>query len=329
MSFNVSHLWVLLLLPLVLLPLVGAASPPLVYSWLQPLPVDRVSDWLGWLLRLIACAALAAIIFGLAGLYRAEAVVERVGRGAQIVLLLDRSRSMDQPLNLLQILDTGRKSKGKEARQLLAEFATHRREDLFGMVEFSTYPIRVLDFTQKQEVIQAAIAAADVGHGLADTDIGRGLEAALDFFANRPYTGSRLILLVSDGGAQLDTDTRERITRLMKRYRVSLYWIYLRSFRSPGLLAEQDAPQENAETVPEHSLHQFFSSMGTPYHAYEAENPQALERAIEDVNRLENLPHIYTDILPRRDLSGFCYWAALAMVLLLILAGLLEIKEWR
>ncbi|MGH8743432.1 MAG: vWA domain-containing protein, partial [Burkholderiales bacterium] len=303
MSLNVSHPWVLMLLPFALLPLLRAGKQALVYPWLKQLPLDPISDVLGWVLRSVGVIALAALILGLSGLYRAEAVVQRIGRGAQIVLLLDRSRSMDQSFIsrlITTFVDTSHESKGNVAHRQLAEFAARRPEDLFGLVVFSTYPIRILEFTQKQDVIQAAISAASLGRGLAETDIGRGLETALDYYANRPYTGSRIILLVSDGGALLDQDTRENITHLMKRYRVALYWIYIRSFRSPGLLADLDAPSENAEAVPEHFLHKFFQNMGTPYHAYEAENPKALQQAIADVSRLENLPLRYDDVLPRR-----------------------------
>ncbi|HXZ96276.1 MAG TPA: vWA domain-containing protein [Burkholderiales bacterium] len=328
MNLNVTHPWVLVLIPLVLLPLLRVGKQALVYPWLQQLPPDPLSDVLGWILRAVGMIALLALILGLAGLHRSELVVQRLGRGAQIVLLLDRSRSMDQPFNLRQIFDTSRRSKGKVARSLLAEFAANRPEDMFGMVEFSTYPIRVLEFTQKQDVIQSAISAAGLGTGLAETDIGRGLETALDYFADRPYTGSRIILLVSDGGAVLDEDTRAKITRLMRRDRVALYWIYIRSFRSPGLLAESDTP-ENADAVPEHFLHKFFKSMGTPYRAYEAENPDALQRAIADVSRLENHPLRYDDVLPRRDLSEGCFAAALLCCVMLTLAKIIEVRAWR
>jgi len=115
----------------------------------------------------------------------------------------------------------------------------------------------------------------------------------------------------------------------MKRYRVALYWLYIRSFRSPGLLADLDAPPENTDAVPEHFLHKFFQSMGTPYRAYEVENPDALQRAIADVSRLENHPLRYDDVLPRRDLSGKCFSAALLCCVMLALAKMLEVKAWR
>ena len=224
--------------------------------------------------------------------------------------------------------DSRRESKGRIARKLLAEFTSQRKEDRFGMIMFSTLPIRVLDFTQKQEAIQAAIVAGDVGRGLSDTDIGLALEDALSYFDDRPYTGSRLIMLVSDGGDHIDPDARVRITNLMRRHRVALNWIYIRSFRSPGLMADSEEAPGNADAVPEYFLHKFFKSMGTPYRAYEAENPEALQRAIADVNHLENLPITYFDTVPRRDLSQYFFGLALVLMLFLLAAKIVEVKRW-
>ena len=340
-----AWLW---LLPLALLPLVSTAGTPLHNTWAAQLPRDRVSDLLNGLLRSAAALAIAAALLALAGPYRPEDTVERVGRGAEIVLLLDRSRSMDErfaggrpsgaapkgtgPEALdyyMKLRDSGtRDSKGKVARQMLAEFAAQRPEDRFGMLVFSTLPIKVLDFTQKADVIQAAIAAGDVGRGLADTDIGVAMLAALAYFEDRAYTGSRIILLVSDGGDHLDVDTRERIATLARKHRVALYWVYIRASTSPGLMLTADEPPANADTVPEYFLHRYFQQLGTPYRAFEAENPEALKKAIAEVNRLENLPITYQDVVPRRDLSAWCFGAALAAVLALLAASRLEIKTW-
>ncbi len=345
---NAAWLW---LLPLALWPLwprLGAAAALLHNTWAAQLPRDRWSSALNALLRGATVVAIAAAVLAMAGPYRPEDTVERVGQGAEIVLLLDRSRSMDErfaggratgaapkgtgPEALdyyMKLRDSGtRDSKGKVARQMLAEFAAQRSADRFAMLVFSTLPIRVLDFTQKAEVIQAAITAGDVGRGLADTDIGVALLAALASFEDRAYTGSRLILLVSDGGDHLDVDTRERVAYLARKHRVALYWIYIRANTSPGLMLSASEPPANADTVPEYFLHRYFQTLGTPYRAYEAENPQALQKAIAEVNRLENLPITYQDVLPRRDLTAGCLGAALAAVLLLLAASRMEIKTW-
>jgi mxaC protein len=328
--------WALMLLPLALLPFLSAGRQVIRYSWLPMIPRDGWSTLLDGLFRGCAAATIVLVVLGLAQATRGETTVDRLGQGAEFVLLLDRSRSMDQSFySVTRVEDLRptlasptRESKTSVARRLLSEFIARRPDDLFGMVIFSTLPIEVLDFTQKQEVIQSAISASAVGKGLADTDLGLGLERALSLFEGRPYAGSRMILLVSDGGAHLDLETRARLTRLFKQHRVSLYWIYIRSFRSPGLLADKDVDARTAETVPEHFLHEFFSGMGVPYRAYEAENPEALQKAIDDVNRVERLPLQFTEVLPRRDLSQLCYGAALVSALFLLAFKLAEVRRW-
>src|SRR6218665_1738690 len=100
---------------------------------------------------------------------------------------------------------------------------------------FSTSPLRVLPFTEGKQAIVAGIAATVIGRGLMNTDIGRAMLAAIGEFDGRPYSGSRIIMLVSDGGAQLDAGTRKRIETALARHRIALYWIYLRTGNSPRL----------------------------------------------------------------------------------------------
>ncbi|CAD5372133.1 VWFA domain-containing protein [Rubrivivax sp. A210] len=344
MSFD-SPLW-LLLLPLALWPLWAEPGLARANAWAATLPRDRLSDGLDLALRAAAVVAVVALLIALAGPHRPEVAVERVGRGAEIVLVLDRSRSMDESFagsrtpppvkgtgpEALAYYSTlraaeARESKGKVARRLLAEFTARRPDDRFGMIAFSTLPIRVLGFTQKPEAIQAAISAGDIGRGLSETNIAFALQAALDYFVDRPYTGSRILMLVSDGGDTLDVDARERIAELARRVRVAIYWLYIRSPRSPGLMAGSDEPPSNVDAVPEYFLHRYFGSLGVPYRAYEAESTDALQKAIADVDRLENLPITYFDTLPRRDLAPWAYGVALAAVLLLLAAQLAEIRS--
>ena len=336
-----EHPWVLLLLPLAALPWWRGLAPAHRFSSLLLLPPDRAAHLLQLGLNALGSLAIAAIVLGLAGLQRTEQSVERQGKGAEIVLLLDRSRSMDQgfvsrdalgsanPNYYRSIgdergLSDGRETKAQAARRVLTEFAARRDADRFGMLLFSAQPVRVLDFTPKPDAVQAAILAGDIGRGLADTDIGAALFEGLSFFEGRAYTGSRILLLVSDGGDHIDPDARERLERQMRLQRVSLYWIYIRSLRSPGLTAEAGATPTEADTVPEVFLHRFFRSLGIPYRAYEAENPQALQRAIDDVDRLENLPITSLDTVPRQSLVPHCLALALAALLLLLLARALE-----
>jgi mxaC protein len=342
--------WLLCLLPLALWPWWARAQQPVRNAWVALMPRDRASDALQRLLKGTAVLALALLVLAMSGPYRPEYTVERVGQGAEIVVVLDRSRSMDQgfsgarlaagvakprgtgpeALDYYMSLSPGRSrdAKGKVARRLLSEFAAGRPDDRFGMVVFSTLPMRVLEFTQKNDVVQAAIAAGEIGRGLSETNIGLALLEALSFFDDRPYTGSRIVMLVSDGGDHIDPATQERIAFAARKQRTAINWFYLRSANSPGLTAGADDPLGAADTVPEHQLHRFFQSLGTPYRAYEADNDKALQAAIDDVNRLENMPITYLDTVPRRDLSPWGHAIALLCVLLLWGAQGLEIRRW-
>lgn len=346
MSFD--HPALLWALPLALLPLVAPASAAIACASMPSLPRDALSSLLRWALRGAAVLALAALIVALAGPYRPEHSVERSGTGAEIVLLLDRSRSMDTPFArpparqdpnasglgataleaYVRSANQPTRSKGQVAREILGEFAARRSQDRFAMTVFSTLPIPVLDFTQKPEAIQAAIAAGNIGRGLSETNIGQALQSALHRFEDRPYTGSRILLLVSDGGDHLDPFHQQEVAHLIRKHRVSLYWIYIRSARSPGLKPPASDAPEAADTVPEYFLDRFFRSLGTPYRAYEAEDPQALQAAIDDVDRLENLPITYEDTVPRREVAPWAYGLALACVCLLLSANALERRRW-
>jgi mxaC protein len=345
---NFDHAWVLWLLPLAALPLLAMPGEALANGWLAIAPRDLASVVAGWALRGTAATALAALVLALAGPHWPEYSVERIGRGAEIVLVLDRSRSMDmgfapggappaaargtgpEALDYYFSQTWGRlqEPKGKVARRLLTEFTAQRPDDQFALVVFSTLPMRVLGFTQKSEMIHAAIDAGNVGRGLSETNIGRALEAALDMFEGRPYAGSRIVMLVSDGGDRLDHDVRERLAHAARRQRVSLYWLYLRSANSPGLKAAFEPGSSAADSIPELVLHRFFESLDTPYRAYEASDTQALQRAIADVNRLEKLPITYADLVPRRELAPYAQGLALAAVLLLLAARFSEIRGW-
>jgi mxaC protein len=344
-----AQAWWLVLLPLAALPLWRPAGTPLPYSALALLPPDRASRLIDLALRGTALIAIATIVIGLAGPYRPEYAVERVGRGAEIVLVLDRSGSMDQgfPGARAPVAKPGAKltpemidayikqgqavrkeSKGAAARRMLAEFTAKRPDDRFAMQVFSTLPIPVLGFTQKAEAIQGAIAAGNIGRGLAETDIGLALQSALALFDGRPYTGSRILMLVSDGGDRLDADAQAKIAHLARKHRVALYWIYIRSAGSPGLAAEAGDSAEAKDSVPEYALNRYFKSLSTPYRAYEAENSEALQTAIDDVNRLENLPINYLDSVPRLELAHAFHAAALVAVLLLLAAQMQMLRRW-
>jgi mxaC protein len=108
---------------------------------------------------------------------------------------------------------------------------------------------------------------------------------------------------------------------------VRLYWIFLRTASSQSLFEPpKDSRDDNAQAMPERYLHQFFSSLDIPYQAYEAENPDAMQKAITDINRLEQSPLHYQERVPKQDLSTNCYMAATLGLLLLLAVKCCEVS---
>ncbi|MCR6667987.1 MAG: VWA domain-containing protein [Methyloversatilis sp.] len=219
-----APLW-LLALPLALLPLWPRRRHSLDYGCIDWLPRDALGNAVLRGGRIAAALAIVAAVLGLAGLAQPATEQQRTGRGAEIVIVLDRSRSMDEPLlpkGRQPSIDTTAEAKGKVARRLLAEFAARRPEDRYSLLLFSSSPMLVVPFTQHGDVVQAGIEAGGIGRGLSETDIGRALLAGAEQFDRRAYSGSRILLLVSDGAAQIDDEMRGKIRRAFERNRVAV-----------------------------------------------------------------------------------------------------------
>lgn len=326
MSLGVSSPLLLLLLPLSLLPLFLSAQAPDRVPSLDTVARDRLSAAIDWGLRLLTALALAALVLGIAGLHIRGETVQRVGEGANLVLLLDRSASMDQNFAGQQAADSGDESKADAAKRLLSQFVEDRKHDRFGVVAFSTSPMPVLPLTDRAHAVKAAIAAID-RPGLAFTDVGRGMLLALAMHDQDEARGGRAVLLVSDGAAVIDRKVQEALRAQAAKRPINLYWLFLRTEGSQGIFDtpkpdEEDTPQ----SLPERHLNIFFRSLGVPYRAFEAENPQAVAEAIAEIDRLERRPITYVERVPQRDLSALAYGVAAFALFLLVLAKLAEVR---
>lgn len=327
MLFNLY--WVLFLLPLALLPLLLERTHSRSYSWLALLPKDPLSDLVGLLLKILAVLALLFIILGIAGPHTAAQQVERIGEGAQLVLTIDRSASMDDPFSG-SMVSTGRtgESKSAAARRLITDFVNQRKNDMFGMVTFSNSAMYVMPLTQSREAILAAIDAAG-GPGLFQTNIGSGLTTAMGMFDKTPDSGSRAIVLLSDGAGRIGANVQQKIRDWADRMHVTLYWIVLRQPGGLSIFDENYKPAEDQPLPPSIELNQYFKTFRTEYHAYEADDPKSLAMAIEDINRREKKPIRYLEQIPGRDFTSHCFVIAALMIALLLGIKFLEVKSWR
>ncbi|HYD33472.1 MAG TPA: vWA domain-containing protein [Methylophilaceae bacterium] len=324
MSFTVP--WVLWLLPLAALPLVLERAHSRSYSWLEMLPRDRLSDIVNMVLKALAVLALLFIILGVASPHTNEQHVERIGVGAQIGLVLDRSASMDDPFSGSTAGRVG-ETKSAAASRLITDFVKSRQNDMFGMITFSNSAMYVLPLSENREAILAAVRAT-AGNSLFQTNIGSGLTSAAGLFDKVPDSGSRAVILLSDGAGRIPADTQQKIRDWFERMGLSLYWIVLRQPGGISIFNENYKPPEDQALPPEIELYEFFKTMRTPFRAYEAEDPKSLAAAMDDINRREKKPIRYTEQIPGRDYSSHCFLLAAVMVSLLLGVKYLEVRTW-
>lgn len=305
---------------------------PLFTRWLLPQALPAPGAGPGrrrwhpavYALNLAGVLGIAGFIIGASGPFLRGGEVPREGKGANMVLLIDRSSSMDDSFAGRRP-GGGEDSKSEAARRILLEFIAGRADDRVGVAAFSTSPLMVLPLTDSRSALRAAIAAQGEA-GLSQTDVGRGLALAMDMLKDAPQPGARAVVMVSDGAAVIAPEVQKQLRELAAAREVSLYWLYLRtkgarSIFDDGAPGERNTPQ----TRPERHLHLYLQRLGVPYHAWEAEDAGAVSAALEEVNRLEQHRLVTTSRIPRRDLSAWAFALAGLAALLLTLARLIEI----
>ncbi len=325
-----SHPWLLWLLPLAILPLLLQRAHAKHYSWVEMLPEDRLSDLVGLALKILAVLTLVFIILGLAAPHTTETKVERIGVGAQIALVLDRSASMDDPFsgttNAAGNTTVG-ETKSVAAARLITDFVKSRQQDMFGMITFSNSAMYVLPLSENKKAVIAAVQATG-GNALFQTNIGSGLTSSAGLFDKVPDSGSRAVILLSDGAGRVDANTQQKIKDWFDRMHISLYWIVLRQPGGISIFDPNFKPVEDQPLPPEIELYEFFKTLKTPFKAYEAEDPKSLQLAMNDINNREKKPIKYFEKIPGHDYSNICFMIAALMVALLLGVKHLEVRTW-
>ncbi len=324
-----THPLILWLLPLTLLPILLERHHTRSYSWVEMLPADRLSDLIGLLLKVLASISLVCIIIGLADPHTLEQKIERIGVGAQIGVVLDRSASMDDAFAGGIASGNVGETKSFAASRLMTEFVNARENDMIGIITFSNSAMYVLPLSESREAILAAIKAT-AGNALFQTNIGGGLTSAVGLFKDVPDSGSRAIILISDGAGRMGANAQQKLRDWLDRFNITLYWIVL---RQRGGISIFDAKYENwkEDKAPpvQIELHDYFKTLRTPFQAYEADDPKSLETAISDINQKEKKPIKYQEKIPGKNFTQLFYLIAALMIALLLAVKYLEVRTWR
>ncbi|WP_020182750.1 VWA domain-containing protein [Methylotenera sp. 1P/1] len=309
------HPWALLLVPLAAAPFIFKSHQGQMYSWLDIAPKDRLSDIANRVVKTIIALVLLSIVLALASPQGASKKEQKVGKGAQTVFVIDRSVSMDHPFAGQSTSGRAAEIKSAAARRLITDFIDSRPDDMMGVVGFTNSALYGMKITTNRDAIHAAINAA-TGAALNQTNIGAGITEAVSLFDNIQSSGSRAVILLSDGAGKLSPRVRYKISEYFVGKKLSLYWIVL---REPDDISIFTKNTYSEDSVPDSiALDRYFKSLNIKYKAFEADNPTALQSALQYIDAKEKNMIQYSVNIPGHDYSNNLIVIALILSLLIL-----------
>lgn len=311
--------WAFSLLPIALLPFWLKSHQGKMYTWLEIMPEDELSDRLNLAIKVITSLLLASIVVALASPRGSDEQIQRTGKGAQTVMVIDRSVSMDHPF-AGDASGHAAEIKSAAARRLITQFIDHRPDDMMGVVGFTNSALYGIKITTNRNAIHAAIDAA-TSPSLNQTNIGSGLTEAVGLFDKIQSSGSRAIILLSDGAGKLSPRVKFLLSERLKSRGLSIYWIVLREPGDASIFSKEEYAEERVPNSIQ--LHKYFKSLNLKYQAYEADNPETLQSAIQDIDAREKKRIKYTETIAGYDYSRvFIIFSLILGIFILIIKNL-------
>jgi Ca-activated chloride channel homolog len=253
------------------------------------------------LLRLPIFLEGAAVVFLLTALLGPvyPFVLNRIERGGlQIMIVLDLSQSMEEPL--------GNRTRMEAVKASATEFINQRPGDAVGLVVFSHngYVVTPATFDHDSLLSYLKLVSPQTLSNEGYTAIGEGLAAARDFFVFSRERGGRakgkVIVLFGDGENNWGRDPLEEVERA-RQDGIRIYFI--------GVSLQPGAAQDIANAVP---------LTGGKF--FDARNPKSLMEALDEINTIEK-GRFYTLQLTRQQPAYFIFvlLAFVALALRMIL----------
>lgn len=321
---SLLHPWALLLLPLVVTPFIFKSHQGQLYSWIEIMPEDKVSEMANLVVKIITALILLTIILAIASPQGESKKEQKVGKGAQTVLVIDRSVSMDHPFAGQSNSGRAAEIKSAAARRLITAFIDSRPDDMMGVVGFTNSALYGMKITSNRDAIHAAINAA-TGSALNQTNIGAGITQAVGLFDHIQSSGSRAVILLSDGAGKLSPHVKYKINKQFAEKKLNLYWIVLREPDDISIFTKNSSVEN---VMPDSIvLDRYFKSLKIKYKAFEADNPTALESALQYIDSKEKNLIQYSITIPGRDYSKTLIVIAIILSLLILVIKNLKVHS--
>ena len=296
-----EHPWILAALPLFLF-----------CEWKCPLRIDllffphleRVAKvtrkrsmmeafkWIAWL----------GLVLALASPVTEERFVPSHTMGRDMMLVIDASRSMDEPFSITQ-----KGNKFDTLKRVLADFVQRRKNDRLGLVVFGEYAYVASPLTYDNEILRSMIPYLEVGMAGEKTAIYDALAMAVKML-KKSDAKSRVAVLITDGRNTAGKVPLAIAEKLLREYGIKLYTIGV------GRAGEYDAKV----------LEELARSTGGRFFA--ASDPKMLEKVYRQIDALEPSKVEAEPVVQKHYLYSYpLFVAAMALLLWLFMLNRTEV----
>src|SRR3954469_8428113 len=282
-------------------------------AFLSDQPRSRRARWRP-LLKVLRISAMVLFVVALARPQVPRDVCEIRLRSRNIMLALDISSSMKagdfQPGNRLSV-----------ARRVVTEFVHRRQGDLIGLVLFAGRAFLQAPLTPDLALLEKILARVDIGLLPDGTAIGTALALSLNQLKDLPVKASTIVL-ITDGANNTGRPTPLVAAEAARSLGVRIQTVGLSS-RDTSSVALNGVWRVGSTAArltsrDEAALQRMAERTGGHY--YRATDSEALDRILQDIDRLERSEVHVGEIRDYRELYPFVLLPAL--ILLALEAGL-------
>lgn len=276
-------------------------------------PLRTLRQRLGWLAPLLQALALVGAIAALARPLRTDVTFTNVSEGVDIVLLVDRSTSMQHA----DLDRDGARNRLEVVKDVVGDFAERRMTDREGasdscaLVTFARFPELLCPFTLDAEALRGFlddVQIVDYGpenYTAIGVALGKGVALLRESDAK-----SRVVVLLTDGENNHGEITPAVAAEMAASEGIRVYTIlaarvkYVQDFF--GRVFESDEPIDTA------ALEEIARETGGQF--YRAKDRAGLEEVYAEIERMERTPreervHVeHFDLYPRVLLCGFAMY---------------------
>jgi Ca-activated chloride channel family protein len=254
---------------------------------------------IGWLLLVVALAR--------PQLGRTQEIIQ--GQGIDIVLALDVSGSM-------AALDYAPQNRLEAARAVITDFIQRRQFDRLGLVVFARDAFHVVPPTVDYDALRRALQTVQLAPQMSledGTAVGMGLAASADMLA-QSSAASRVVILLTDGANNAGIIGPETAATAANALGIRVYTVGMGESGLVPIPVEQAGNTRLIESdLDEAMLLAIAERTGGQY--FRSTDATNLERAYDQIDRLERSPVERTNLTKWRDLAAWLLVPAFVLLL--------------